>query len=140
MEPLSFVTQKKPKRFLFGQVFIILNAQGQWLIVKNTEKKLLEGLYAFPSNTWSENIPSDIEAPFLGHWIPFEQKIRHVFSHFTLELSVFACIQKIEHVEEGIWVDERTLHHYPMSTLMHKVLKAQQSFFTKDRKALRPAS
>jgi len=110
------VIKKLAKKEVIGQVFLIQNQQGAYLIRERKEKGLLHGLWEFPwiAENGSKTGP----------------KITHVFTHFKLILEVVklnknnVLSKKIQEKHpEGIWVLPAQFDHYPFSTLMKKVMK-----------------
>ena len=99
--------KKIAKREMFGQVYLIQNDKGEYLIRQRTEKGLLHGLWEFP---WSEG------AKRTGKYIT----VTHVFTHIKLTLQIV----RDEHPKfDGIWVHPKNFKNYPFSTLMQKIIK-----------------
>ena len=83
--PVKLARKAKPERQ--GTAWWV-EAQGQVWLVRRPDKGLLGGMMALPSGTWREGIHGN-PAPLAGVW----QKagaVRHVFTHFGLDLSVEA--------------------------------------------------
>lgn len=97
--------KKITKKEMTGQVYLIKNKKGEYLIRKRTEKGLLHGLWEFP-------------------WLEGQKKtgkyttVTHIFTHIKLTLQIV-------HSEtpdfDGIWVAPENFKDYPFSTLMKKV-------------------
>ena len=60
-------------------------------LVTRPSKGLLGGMRALPTTEWSEN--PDPSPPFAGHWRRYGM-VSHVFTHFSLSLSVSALTVK----------------------------------------------
>ena len=79
--------QKKPTRY--GDVFLIKSKTSDaHFLVRRPEKGLLGGMIALPTTDWGEekNNGSPI---FQGKWEKNEASVRHTFTHFHLELTVY---------------------------------------------------
>ena len=76
---------KKPKPLRSGTVWIGLSGDGV-LVETRPDKGLLGGTLAFPSTGWDG---SDLPAPGAANWRDLGP-VRHVFTHFTLDLTVMA--------------------------------------------------
>ena len=57
------------------------------------------------------------------NWQGSEQGVTHVFTHFTLELSVFTAQSAQRDILDGIWVKRGDLADYALPSLMIKVAK-----------------
>ncbi|HRM73385.1 MAG TPA: NUDIX domain-containing protein, partial [Paracoccus sp. (in: a-proteobacteria)] len=77
---------KKPKPQRQGQVWIGF-AKGAVLVETRPEKGLLGGTLAFPSGGWDG---SDLPPPAAADWHEIGV-VRHVFTHFALDLTVFTA-------------------------------------------------
>lgn len=104
----------KPKRV--ATTFIIENKHGRILIVKRPAKGLFSNMYIFPTTCFDFDPRLLMQ---LTHLKQLQKTIRHVFSHFDLELTVIFA--KTTHNLEGEWVLPTELEHYGMPTLMHKI-------------------
>ena len=77
-------------------------ADGQVLLVTRPAKGLLGGMRALPSGTWGDTLDLD-QAPVGASWRILETPVRHVFTHFSLDLTVaMACVARVD-VEGGEW-------------------------------------
>lgn len=126
--PVSKPKKDKPKRFAY--VFWIEDGSGNVWIRKRQEK-LLQGLMELPSSPWVEEPQTYHEA--LGHLPDFSESkqtgklIKHVFTHFELQLEiVFAQVQK-PFLLDGIWSSKEDLHRHAFPSLMHKVIQKLQT-------------
>ena len=113
--PVLKKTQKKKKQ---GAVFVLYSSTGELFIRKRPGKGLLAGLWELP---WSE----EGNFPFEGVWEEIPGKVRHVFTHFELELRFFAGRSPLpeDFRNTGIFVRKEEFANYAFSTLMKKVLK-----------------
>ncbi|MEE2567484.1 A/G-specific adenine glycosylase [Hyphobacterium marinum] len=81
--PRKLVKTRKPVRR--GIAYAVTRRGAIWLR-KRPEKGLLGGMMEVPSTEWGEAAPADAP-PFAANWQPCGT-VRHVFTHFTLDLAV----------------------------------------------------
>ncbi|MBO9576889.1 MAG: A/G-specific adenine glycosylase [Sphingobium sp.] len=95
---------KKAKPLRQGMAWWI-EAQGQVWLVRRPGKGLLGGMMALPSGVWREGGNGD-PAPLPGDWRG-AGVVRHVFTHFALDLSVEALVLRdkpdLSALGEGQW-------------------------------------
>ncbi len=111
-----------------GAAFVALRADGALLVRTRPPKGLLGGMTEVPTTEWTQNgvIPRDgVGAPLPGRWRP-AGSIRHVFTHFPLELAVFAAeLPAGTPAPEGMrWIDGGEIAEEAFPTLFRKVLAA----------------
>jgi len=91
--------RKTPKRegaLRRGAAFVVLRADGRVLLRKRADKGLLGGMSEVPGSDWSADFDLDHarqSAP-LGAKVKWQRRagaVMHVFTHFPLELTVFAA-------------------------------------------------
>jgi A/G-specific adenine glycosylase len=89
---------KAPKRkgtLRRGAAFVALRADGMVLLRSRPPKGLLGGMTEVPTTHWSAvfDLKSALaEAPFAGaEWKKLPGTVTHVFTHFPLELSIYAA-------------------------------------------------
>jgi A/G-specific adenine glycosylase len=68
-----------------------IRCDDRFLVVTRPPKGLLGGMRALPSTAWSEN--PDTTPPFAGEWRRYGM-VAHVFTHFSLGLSIMAITVK----------------------------------------------
>lgn len=79
---------KKAKPHRHGTVFW-LERDGHVLLVRRPDKGLLGGMRALPTGPWTETPSGIADAPVPGiDWQIVPDRVIHVFTHFTLELSL----------------------------------------------------
>ncbi|MBQ7208957.1 MAG: A/G-specific adenine glycosylase [Lentisphaeria bacterium] len=112
------VLKKLEKKKKAGAVFVLENGEGELFIRRRPGRGLLAGLWELP---WSD----DGAFPFAAEWREMPQQVRHVFTHFDLELKFFRCESPFpgEFTSGGVFVPDDRLKEYAFSTLMKKVLK-----------------
>ncbi|MEJ0043861.1 MAG: A/G-specific adenine glycosylase [Rhizomicrobium sp.] len=78
-----------------GAAFVARDAEGAVLLVKRPEKGLLGNMMQPPLGPWTEDFPSTAEAiqqaPFKADWKKRTGVVRHGFTHFELEIEVYAA-------------------------------------------------
>lgn len=87
--PFKLAKALKPKRF--GAGFVVINSEGAVLLNKRSDKGLLAGMSGIPTSDWDarrDGVTEISAAPFNANWEACGS-IRHVFTHFELELFVF---------------------------------------------------
>lgn len=99
--------KKIAKKEMVGQVYLIQNNKGEYLIRQRTEKGLLHGLWEFP---WQEGEKLSGKYP----------TVTHIFTHIKLTLQIV----RDQHPKfDGIWVSPQNFKDYPFSTLMQKIIR-----------------
>ncbi|HEX4292839.1 MAG TPA: A/G-specific adenine glycosylase [Rhizomicrobium sp.] len=117
-----------------GAAFVARDASGAVLLVKRPEKGLLGGMMEPPLGPWSEDFPATAEAmkqaPFKAAWKKRGGIVEHGFTHFQLEIEVYAAEVdaakvggqvKPGHGEGGKWV--RDLSTAALPTVMKKIVE-----------------
>ncbi len=117
-------TSKTPRRRLCGFAFVIRDAKGLVLLRLRPPKGLLGGTLGVPTSPWEES-PVTLgtarsHAPTAARWTLMPEPVRHVFSHFDLELQV--AVATTAKPLEGRWVAPEDFPTEALSTLMRKVL------------------
>jgi A/G-specific adenine glycosylase len=78
---------KKVKPVRQGTAYWIEH-DGQVLLVQRPDKGLLSGMRALPDDGWSARQDGGALPPFKADWRVLELQVRHVFTHFTLEMRI----------------------------------------------------
>jgi A/G-specific adenine glycosylase len=97
--PVRAPKPEKPHRR--GIVFWA-ESDGDVLLVTRPAKGLLGGMRALPTGMWSD-APSLEDAPFAEEWRLLERSVRHVFTHFSLDLSVAVASVERRNAEGEWW-------------------------------------
>ncbi len=96
-----------------------LERDGAVLLVRRPDKGLLGGMAALPSTPWREATWTEAEAlthaPAAADWRPLGA-VRHVFTHFSLTLQVWAG----EGAAEGAWSPAGDLSRAGLPTVFRK--------------------
>ncbi len=132
--PRRLRRKKRPRRY--GAVFCLSRPDGSVLLQRRPEKGLLGGMMEFPGTDWQDEALSRDQAlamaPPGDDWRVLSEPIRHVFTHFELEITVFVADLKISPNKArpqgegragppGIWVQPGQLGEHALPTLMRKV-------------------
>jgi A/G-specific adenine glycosylase len=77
---------KKARPTRLGTAWWVESAAGIWL-VRRPDKGLLGGMLGVPTSEWTEEGPASA-LPLPGDWQRLNMGVRHVFTHFALELGI----------------------------------------------------
>lgn len=114
---------KKQRPARFGAVFFIEDEGRIWL-QQRPDKGLLGGMTELPGTEWISTKP-DIgsllaQAPFQSNWQQVGAEVKHVFTHFTLYLTVFTAHAAADKFEISGKLD--ALGDYALPSLMRKAI------------------
>ncbi|NDE91446.1 MAG: A/G-specific adenine glycosylase [Alphaproteobacteria bacterium] len=134
--PLKGAKQKTPQKF--ASVFIAMNKKGEVLLTRRAEKGLLGGMWEFPTTPWEQEKPTlHIErrhAPAKLVWQKLETPVRHVFSHFKLEMALrighSAAAFSVQD-REYRWMKWKNLSTLALPTLTRNVADAARNHVKK---------
>ncbi len=124
-DPENYPKRKpKPERpSRYGAVFYVEQDGYIWLR-RRPDKGLLGGMMELPGTDWSVGKPNVetwlSQAPLKGDWQPIEGEIVHVFTHFTLYLTVFTA--QVRSSGFAISADVNRLDDYALPSLMRKAI------------------
>jgi A/G-specific adenine glycosylase len=107
--------------------FFAVNEKGEVLVRRRPERGLLGGMTEIPSSEWCEGTVPALagvikEAPLRARWKLLPGSVRHVFSHFELELAI--AVGRIRRAAAGKsmrWVPLRRLSSEALPSVMRKV-------------------
>jgi A/G-specific adenine glycosylase len=113
----------------YGIAFVALRADNAILLRTRPPKGLLGGMAEVPTGAWSaRHDPSQAlrDQPFNTGWLTANAPVRHVFTHFPLELTVLAArLPSAAVAPEGArFTALAKLTNEPLSSLMQKVIEA----------------
>jgi A/G-specific adenine glycosylase len=116
----------KPERPLRqGVVFWLTRADGAVLLRRRAEKGLLGGMIEVPSTAWREAAWAEAEAltaaPAPVQWKRLPGTVQHGFTHFRLDLEVWAGTA--ESPPAGIWARPEQFKDHALPTLTKKVMR-----------------
>jgi A/G-specific adenine glycosylase len=110
-----------------GAAFVALRADGMILVRTRPEKGLLGGMTEVPTTQWSSDFnpgAAEADAPLKAKWRKLPGTVTHVFTHFPLELAVYAAqLPRSTHAASGTrWTPLATVHTEALPNLMRKVI------------------
>lgn len=117
----------KAKPIRYATAFVLFNKKGQIFIRKRPKQGLLGGMMEVPTTDWGEGqkpSPAVVrkQAPATAQWKQLPGTIKHVFTHFELQLDVMTG-QAGESGLKGKWVDVVKLGNEALPSLMLKVIR-----------------
>ncbi|HTT79286.1 MAG TPA: A/G-specific adenine glycosylase [Stellaceae bacterium] len=124
------VAAAKPERPLrHGAAFWLRRADGAVLLRRRPEQGLLGGMIELPSTPWRAAPWSEAEAvaaaPAVVDWSLLPGTVQHGFTHFRLELVLFAGTTG--ETVAGIWARPDRFGDYALPTLTRKLVNHAQS-------------
>ncbi|WP_048646058.1 A/G-specific adenine glycosylase [Nitratireductor soli] len=122
--PLKAAKPDKPLRR--GAAFIAMREDGAVLLRKRPPHGLLGGMSEVPTSGWTARVDgvADVSAaPFPADWRSCGT-IRHVFTHFALELAIFKAEVTPNANGGGWWSKPATLPHEALPSVMKKAIEA----------------
>jgi A/G-specific adenine glycosylase len=122
------VKAPKPVRPLKrGAAFVIVDRDGAVLLVKRPDKGLLASMLEPPLGPWETDFPSKTaalkQAPFAADWKKRGGIVRHGFTHFELEIEVYATMVSRRPKMMGEWVARARLRDVALPTVMRKIVE-----------------
>ena len=120
--PVKLAKSGKPTRK--GAAFIIQNSKGEVFLCKREDKGLLAGMTQVPTTNWNsrkDGATGISAAPLNADW-EFAGTVRHTFTHFHLELEVWAVSEANHFAFEGWWCAPENLKNEALPSVMRKVL------------------
>jgi len=129
--PMKAPKPTKPTRR--GVAFVAIGRDGEVFLERRPDKGLLGGMLAFPSSGWTQvadpqnDAASQRQAPFAADWQKLEPPVHHVFTHFTLEMTVFVAHMAVPlpHHNSGAWQQPQPAD---LPSLMRKIWSAAKAF------------
>jgi len=126
-EQLPVKAAKMARHLKRGAAFVIIDARGAVLLVKRPDKGLLASMLEPPMGPWEKEFPSRAkamrQAPFAADWKKRVGVVRHGFTHFELEIEVYAATLKGRNGVEGKWVPADMLRDVALPTVMRKIVE-----------------
>lgn len=128
-ETLPRRSPKKERPTRKGVAFWAVSPDGEILLRRRPEKGLLGGMMEVPSTEWREGgwtaTAARGVAPIKADWTALPGHVRHTFTHFHLELEVFAG-HVAAHVAttdvEGVWCLPDRFGEHALPTVMKKIV------------------
>lgn len=120
---------KKSGETRYGAAFVLRRADGAILLRTRPAKGLLGGMAEVPTSEWSKDYAladALTDAPLRLDWRRLMVPVRHVFTHFPLELTVFVATAPVGlKAPAGMrFTAAGALEEEPLSGVMAKVLAA----------------
>jgi A/G-specific adenine glycosylase len=108
-----------------GVAFLLCRPDGAVLFRKRPSEGLLGGLHELPSSPWKQAPIDRMEAlkaaPVDASWRFHDGTVRHVFTHFVLELDLAEATT--DQPPNGLWQSPDTLDQLALPTVMKKLLR-----------------
>jgi len=122
--------RKREGRLRRGAAFVVLRAGGEVLLRRRPDKGLLASMMEVPGTDWTHDFTAEGAQRLAPHlrtklsWERLHGVVRHVFTHFPLELAVFtAQVPRPTLAPKGTrWVKIGDLADEALPNLMRKVL------------------
>lgn len=110
-----------------GAIFAVEREDGAVLLQTRPPSGLLGGMSRLPTSEWSEEYDAAkamLDAPLDLRWKKILGTVRHVFTHFPLELTVFHARASMATValQGARWAPGHSLASEALPTVMRKVL------------------
>ncbi len=110
-----------------GAAFVARDKSGAVLLVKRPDKGLLASMLEPPLGPWTEKFPAPAaalkQAPFAAKWKKRAGIVRHGFTHFELEIEVYAAEISPRPKFKGAWVPPERLGEVALPTVMRKIIE-----------------
>ncbi len=121
-ETLPRRQRKAAQKKRVGAVFWLTRNDGSVLLRRRPEKGLLGGMMEFPGTPWQADAAGVSGfAPANCNWRALPGTVQHVFTHFKLELTVYAATSRAGQPMDGIWARPDELQNFALPKLMQKV-------------------
>jgi len=116
---------ERPQRY--GAAFWIINDKGEVALRRRPPSGLLGGMLEVPGTEWGDKALGDAaalrKAPFPAEWRWCDGMVRHVFTHFALELRVACTSVRGRPLKDAEWVPIDRLGTVALPSVMQKVAK-----------------
>ncbi|AHE56425.1 A/G-specific adenine glycosylase [Sphingomonas sanxanigenens] len=130
--PVKAAKKAKPQRH--GTIFWI-ERDGAVLVVRRPDKGLLGGMRALPTGPWADRPPGLDGAPAALDWRLLAPRVSHVFTHFTLDLSIAAAVLERDCATpaDGEWWPRDRLEEAGLPTVFIKAARAAREDYDPNR-------
>ena len=118
--PRKSPKQPVPRRY--AHVYWVTDGKDRVLVRQRAMKGLLAGMTEFPSSEWTER-KTKFAQPFAAEWRRAHGTVTHTFTHFHLELTIWATSTKAAELS-GRFVETNQLQNEALPSLMRKVAAA----------------
>lgn len=118
---------KGPRPIRYGVAFFAMRKDGTILLRRRPQKGLLGGMMEIPSTpwraeSWALEEAVSVAAPLPLSWQLRPGMIRHIFTHFQLNLQVVTGEACANQVACGIWVAVERMGEQALPSIMYKTL------------------
>jgi A/G-specific adenine glycosylase len=104
-----------------------MNDKGEVALRRRPPSGLLGGMLEVPGTEWGAKAPGDTaalrKAPLSAQWRWCDGTVRHVFTHFALELRVACTSVRGRRLKDAEWVPIDRLGTVALPSVMQKVAK-----------------
>ena len=111
--------KKKPTPIRYGYAYV-LRCGDQILVEQRPDKGLLGGMLGVPTSAWGDKPKDHSAAPIKRNWQRAGQ-IKHVFTHFELQLEVFVA-ETANKCDGVLWISDTS----GLPTVFQKVVKVER--------------
>ena len=123
---------KKRRPVRRGVAFWLEDSAGAVLLRRRAEAGLLGGMMEVPSTPWRDRkwtaADAGREAPAAVEWRALPGQVRHVFTHFQLELTIMiGRLGEDDGRAAGVWCPPERLSEQALPTLMKKIAAHAQT-------------
>jgi A/G-specific adenine glycosylase len=126
-ESLPIKAPKAVRPLKRGAAFVAQDKSGAVLLLKRPDKGLLASMLEPPLGPWEEKFPSHAaalkQAPFAAEWKKRPGLVRHGFTHFELEIEVYAAKFSKRPPTKGQWIATERLREVALPTVMRKIVE-----------------
>lgn len=120
-------TAKPDKPLRQGAAFWVIRGDGSVLLRKRPPKGLLGGMIEVPGSDWQtgpvETCQLLAQAPLPAPWRQVDGLVRHSFTHFHLELTLYAAKVRLGDPRLGLWTPLDRIGDLAVPTLFRKVIR-----------------
>jgi A/G-specific adenine glycosylase len=108
-----------------GLAFLLARPDGAILFRRRPAEGLLGGLHELPTSPWREGElalqAAFGHAPAVAQWRLHDPPVRHIFSHFVLELTLAEATSA--HAPDGLWCAPEDFDRLALPSVMRKLLR-----------------
>ena len=129
MYPVKAPKAERPARA--GAAFFFRRTDGAVLVRTRPPKGLLGGMTEIPGTPWSADFDlagAMAHAPVLANWQRLPGSVEHVFTHFSLRLTIFVARHDAPAPDGTRYVGNDVLDDEALPTLMRKIVEHARSF------------
>lgn len=139
-ESLPRKAPKKARPEKKAAAFVARDAKGRVLLTQRPDTGLLASMWQTPLSDFLDHAPTkaeiDAAAPFPARWQKLDGTVRHVFTHFALEVEIYSVVSS-NAPPVGRWVAESDFTSVALPTLICKILKTAGFHVTRSQNVRR---